>query len=51
MGYKIHTNKTTKPMKNIEFIEKNYCETLEKFSLKYTSKQQQKFKQWYGFTF
>jgi hypothetical protein len=29
MGYKILTNKTTKPKQNIEFIEKNDYETIE----------------------
>jgi hypothetical protein len=46
MGYKIHTNKTTKPKQNIYFMEKNDFETIEnfnlKYSFKYTSKQQQK---------
>jgi hypothetical protein len=29
MGYKIHTNNTTKPKQNIEFIENNGYKTLE----------------------
>jgi hypothetical protein len=29
MYYKIHTNKETKPQKNIEFMQKNDYETLE----------------------
>jgi hypothetical protein len=54
MGYKIHTNKTTKPKQNIEFVEKwlwNPKNFKLKFNFKYTSKQHKKLKQWHGFTF
>jgi hypothetical protein len=37
MGYKIHTNKTTKPKQNIEFMEKNYYETLKTLILNIAS--------------
>jgi hypothetical protein len=37
MGYKIHTNKTTKPKKNIEFVEKNDYKTVETLILNIAS--------------
>jgi hypothetical protein len=37
MGYKIHTNNTTKPKQNIEFMEKNDYETLETLILNIAS--------------
>jgi hypothetical protein len=37
MGYKIHTNKATKPKQNIEFYEKNDYETLETLILNIVS--------------
>jgi hypothetical protein len=36
MGYKIHTNKTTKPKQNIEFMKNDY-KTLETLILNITS--------------
>jgi hypothetical protein len=43
MGYKIHTNNTTKPKQNIEFMKKSLWNPRNfnlKYSFKYTSKQQ-----------
>jgi hypothetical protein len=37
MAYKIHTNKTTKPKQNIEFMKNDY-KTLVNFNLKYSFK-------------
>ena len=37
MGYKIHTNNTTKPKKNIEFMEQNDYKTLETLILNIAS--------------
>jgi hypothetical protein len=37
MGYNIHINKATKPKQNIEFMLKNYYETLEILILNITS--------------
>jgi hypothetical protein len=36
MGYNIHTNKTTKPKQNIEFMQKKMIETLETLILNIT---------------
>jgi hypothetical protein len=37
MGYKIHTNKATKPKQNIEFMPKNDYEILETLILNIAS--------------
>jgi hypothetical protein len=37
MGYKIYTNKATKPKQNIEFMQKNDYETLETLILNIAS--------------
>jgi hypothetical protein len=55
MGYKIHTNKTTKPKQNIEYMQKNDYETLETLILNIASNthlnNNKKLKQCHGFTF
>jgi hypothetical protein len=37
MGYKIHTNKATKPKQNIKFMQKNDYENLETLILNIAS--------------
>jgi hypothetical protein len=55
MGYKIHTNNTTKPKQIIKFTQKNDYETLKtlilNIGLNTHLNNKKKLKQWHGFTF